>query len=184
MAETRKAHERRLREGFYEAFCQGHGLDVGGGRDPIALSMPELDVDVWDKEQGDATYLAAIPHMNLDWIYASHILEHLHNPFLALINWGEKIAWGGHLIIAVPHRDLYEKRRELPSRWNEEHKTFWLPEHHATPHTLGLRATVEVALPHFEIIYCKVLDEGWHPVPEHVHSGGEYSIELVARAPR
>jgi hypothetical protein len=32
MAETRKAHGRRLKEGFYERFCQGRGIDIGVGR--------------------------------------------------------------------------------------------------------------------------------------------------------
>ncbi|MDX2064428.1 MAG: hypothetical protein SFX74_01665, partial [Fimbriimonadaceae bacterium] len=32
MAETRKAHPRRQHEGFYAAYCQGQGIDIGVGR--------------------------------------------------------------------------------------------------------------------------------------------------------
>ena len=53
--ETFKTHERRVREKFFEKYCQGEGLDIGYGGDIIVPNASG-----WDLRNGDAQYLAGI----------------------------------------------------------------------------------------------------------------------------
>src|SRR5882672_7208044 len=101
--ETSKARARREEDGFFNRFCQGRGLDVGHGGDPVSPGCAE-----WDIEDGDAHLLAGVPNDAFDFVYSSHTLEHLENPALALRNWSRVLAPGGHLILFLPDRDLYE----------------------------------------------------------------------------
>jgi SAM-dependent methyltransferase len=105
----------------------------------------------------------------------------MSDPELALRNWLRVVKPGGYLILYVPHRELYEKRKMLPSRWNIDHKFFILPEFDEPPDTLGLVQLVKRALGETEIVYHKVCDEGHTIVDPDLHSDGEYSIEMVVR---
>ena len=178
MAETRKAYDRRVAEGFFEKFVRDPGLDIGCQRDPLNHTFRRWDVIFGD---GDATFMEGVPDNTFATVYASHVLEHLQSPDIALKNWFRILQPGGHLIIAVPHRDLYEKRTTLPSRWNEEHKWFYLPDRAEMPCTLSLRGLLGECLPAAEVLYVKTCDAGWVPLPEDQHSGGEYSIEAVIK---
>jgi SAM-dependent methyltransferase len=189
VAETKKAHPRRLAEGFYEAYCFGQGIDIGVGRIDTSDgedALPVAEIHTWDKDNGDATFMHGIEDEVYDFVYASHILEHIGNATLALKNWWRILKPGGHLILYVPHRDLYEKQLVLPSRWNPDHKYFLLPEQDELPFTLGLRPLVEGALTGLgaETIFVKTCDEGHTITDPNLHSNGEYSIEMVVRKRR
>lgn len=182
--ETGKAHDRRERSGFFEKYCQGQGIDIGVGRIDSHGADPLLpEIDTWDKDNGDATFMFGVPNESYDFVYASHILEHISNCYLALLNWWRILKPGGYLILFVPHRDLYEKRTELPSRWNADHKFFLLPESHDLPFTIGLGPLVSAALPSGEIITMEICSEGHTIYDPEVHSDGEISIEMVIRKP-
>lgn len=177
MAETIKAEPRRIRQGFFEKYCRGLGIDIGCGDDPIRGAS-----NTWDKEQGDATYMATISDGVYDWVYASHIIEHLDRPDIAVQNWLRILKPRGYLIIFGPHRDRYERRTTLPSRFNGDHRTFWLPDRSEPPCTYGLVPCVGQWLgDKAEFVYCMTADEGWGYVQPEVHAGGEYSIEGVWR---
>ena len=109
VGETAKAHERRKRENFFVNYCTGEGLDVGYGAD---LIVPNCSG--WDFRNGDAQYLAGIEDESFDFVYSSHCLEHMYNVRVALKNWFRVVRKGGYLILAVPHRDLYEKKSNCP----------------------------------------------------------------------
>jgi len=178
IGETLKSRKRRLREGFFEKYCQGKGIDIGCG--PYDRIMP--DVDGWDKEDGDAALMAGIPDETYDYAYSSHCLEHIIDQSRALQNWLRILKKGGFLIISVPHRDLYEKKERLPSQWNKDHKRFYLPDKDSPPDTVSFRRVVEEAIgKEAEWIYLKICKEGWVPLPDHVHPRGEYQIEAVLR---
>lgn len=179
-AETSKSHERRLREGWYDKYVKIPGVDIGCQYDWICDEF-----DRWDLifGNGDATYMEGVPDEKYLTVFAGHILEHLDNPVLGLQNWYRILKPGGYLIVVVPSRDLYEKKKELPSRFNGDHKSFWLPETGEPPCTYGLKETISAALPEAEIVSLRVLDEGWVPTPPEVHSCGEYSIEAVIFKP-
>jgi hypothetical protein len=51
----------------------------------------------------------------------------LPNPQAALADWFRVVRVGGHLIIVVPHQQLYEKKMTLPSRYSNEHLKFYMP---------------------------------------------------------
>lgn len=160
-------------------YAQGLGIDIGCGDDPLTN-----EVERWDTAsgQGDATLMAGVPINTYDYVYASHLLEHLDAPQEAVRNWWRILKPWGWLIIVVPHRDLYEKRALLPSRFNPDHKHFWVPLLPQAPHTLGLLDTVTQALDGlFVFESLRVIDEGFEYVSPTVHSNGEYSIELIIR---
>lgn len=178
--ETGKAHDRRVREGFFENYCNGKGIDIGVGRIDSHGADPLLpDIDTWDKDNGDATFMAGVEDESYDFVYTSHILEHISNCYLALRNWWRILKPGGYLILFVPHRDLYEKRTELPSRWNGDHKFFLLPEKEELPYTIGLLPLVTGALPTAEVVYMNECSEGHTITDPDIHSDGEISIEVV-----
>jgi SAM-dependent methyltransferase len=172
--ETEKARPRREREGFFQAYCQGRGLDVGYGGDLLAPNC-----EGWDVEHGDAQYLRGAEDNSFDFVYSSHTLEHMVDPAVALRNWWRVIKPGGYLILYIPHRDLYEKKRTLPSRFNADHKHFFLVDRDDPPDTLGIVPLIARTLSNFDLVYAKECSEG-HTVREpRLHSDGEFSIEVV-----
>jgi SAM-dependent methyltransferase len=176
--ETAKARGRREREGFFARYCRGTGLDVGYGGDLVSANAHGYDI-----ENGDAEKLAGIPDESFDFVHSSHVLEHMVNVERALQNWWRVVSPRGYLLLLVPDRDLYEKRQRLPSRWNADHKHFFLLDRYDLPDTLGLVPLIERTLPKAEVIYGKICDEGHSVRDPGVHSDGEYSIEIVLRKP-
>lgn len=174
--ETSKAKERREREGFYEKFCVGEGLDIGFGGDLICIN-----VTGYDFEHGDAQYLHNVKDESYNFVYSSHTLEHLPEPHTALRNWFRVLKKGGYLIVAIPHRDLYEKKKTLPSRFNDYHLHYFLIDKDEEPDTIGILPLIKRTLSNFEIIYTKECSEGFTITDPLLHSNGEYSIEVVLR---
>jgi hypothetical protein len=182
MAETRKAHDRRARDGWFDRYCpvDRPGIDIGCGDDPVHPTFRR-----WDKADGDATFLRGVPDGAFWSVYSSHLLEHLDDPETALRSWWRVLAPGGCLTVVVPAMDVYEVSDELPSRWNGEHVTYWrLAE--ARPgdgdHVRGLLGTVVRTLPGAEIIWTRMPDVEPRATPDR-HAGAEYSIEIVVRKP-
>jgi len=174
--ETFKAKNRRLREGFFDKYCIGQGLDIGFGGD---LILP--NVQGWDFEHGDAQYLNGIPDNKYDYVYSSHTLEHVEDAAEMIKNCFRVLKPGGHLILYIPHRDLYEKKKNLPSRFNENHKRFFLVDRDEYPDTIGIVPLIERSLKDFNIIYAKECSEGHTILDPEIHSDGEYSIEVVIK---
>lgn len=176
MLESAKSKARRQREGFFEKYCQGLGLDIGYGGD---LLCPNCQG--WDIEHGDAQYLQGLPAEHFDFVYSSHTLEHMVEEKVALQNWWHVLKTGGYLILYIPHRDLYEKKRTLPSKWNGDHKHFFLLDQDDPPDTIGIVPLIESVLTDSEIIYAKVCNDGNTITDPNLHSNGEYSIEVVIK---
>lgn len=178
--------KRRKVNGLLDDIC-GRGIDVGAGKMHAPWwNLPELrghdlEVDPWDTEDGDAHHLEGVANWKYNFLFASHILEHLKDPNLALRNWVRVVRPGGVLLIAVPHRDLYERRKELPSRWNPGHKRFYLPERSEPPHTVGLLPFLNAwaAELRYEVLAVQTGDWGWKPLAPHQHPVGEYQIDAL-----
>jgi len=175
-AETSKAKTRRIKEGFFEKYTQGRGLDIGYGGDLISPNAAGYDF-----EHGDAQYLNELKDGQYDFVYSSHTLEHLPDPALALKNWYRVLKKGGYLILYIPHRDLYEKKKTLPSRYNPNHTNFFLVERDEAPDTVGIVPLIERTLKNYELIYAKECSEGHTITDPEIHSDGEYSIEVVLK---
>jgi len=182
MAETAKAKQRRIREGFFDAYCQGRGIDIGCGDDPLDGAT------TWDWGDGDAVHVNGLTHGVYDFVYSSHCLEHLSDPVLAIQNWWRLLKSNGYLILFVPHRDLFERSRTLrvdPSDYANPvvHRCFILPDRSDPPHTWGLLDLVNQALGNAprDFIYMKRCDENYEFRPWGEPLPGEFSIELVMR---
>lgn len=174
--ESSKAKPRRIREDFFHKYCQGKGLDIGYGGDLLLRSCQG-----WDIEHGDAQYLQGIGISEFDFVYSSHTLEHLSNPDMALKNWWKVLKPGGYLILYLPHRDLYEKKKTLPSNFNLDHKYFFLLEADDPPDTIGIIPFIERNLTDYKIVDVKVCNEGHTINDPEIHSDGEYSIEVIIK---
>jgi SAM-dependent methyltransferase len=120
---------RRLADSRFAArWFVGVGLDVGAGDDSLALYselFPRVrNILPFDEDEGDAQTLDNVEDDGFDFLYSSHCLEHLDDPYEALRNWIRVVKPGGHLIVNVPDEDLYEQG-VWPSRFNPTHKTSW-----------------------------------------------------------
>jgi len=204
MGETNKAEQRRWEEGWYDKFVKGPGLDVGGGKDPLdpanflhwdyywttkKNSIGAYDLIPGHLEGRDAQTLLGLEDESFMTVYASHILEHLEDPIIALKNWWRVLKKGGHLIVCIPHRDLYEKKKTKPSLWNPHtreggggHLTFWLPDVDELPDTLSFSRILKEAIPDGLVVDFRTVDAGYdYSLPADVHPIGEYAIEAVIK---
>ena len=121
--------QRRLFDArFATRWFAGIGLDIGGRTDSLAHFaelFPRIQkIVIYDMPQGDAQLLDNVDNDSFDFVFASHCLEHVRDPYEALGNWIRVVKPPGHLIIDVPDEDLYEQRN-WPSKFNPDHKTSW-----------------------------------------------------------
>src|ERR1700682_1052705 len=115
---------RRLWGPLEASVLRGDGIDIGCGTDPV---FP--DVTPFDVAQGDANHVSRYVDRQFDFVYASHCLEHMVDPRLALVAWWGLVKPGGALFFIVPDEDLYEQGF-WPSRFNADHKwTFTISKH-------------------------------------------------------
>ena len=108
------------------SLLKGRGLDIGAGADPVVPG-----VQTFDQANGDANRIDDFIKDEFDFVFSSHCLEHMHNPWLALGKWWKLVKPGGHLIVFVPDEDLYEQGY-WPSLFNEDHKPRWPLQIHIT----------------------------------------------------
>lgn len=127
MFEASKSAKRRFYDGnFITKYFVGHGLDVGCGTDCVIQYKRQFpliqSVRPWDMADGDAQYLITEHNDKYDFVHASHSLEHMVDPRVALTNWARVTKSGGYIIITVPDENMYECMT-WPSKWTNEH--FW-----------------------------------------------------------
>ena len=183
-----RAHDRRTREGFYTKYINGLGLDIGCAQRIRSISQ---DAQLWDMQTtpgGDATFMKGVPDDTYDYVMASHILEHLDDVETALKNWLRITKPGGHLIVCIPERDLFECKKELPSKWNKFHKWYFKLDEAEPPVTLNFTDVITSTLgDSADVEYIQVCDELWDPVTRHAPGKtvrddvGEFQIEAVVR---
>jgi predicted SAM-dependent methyltransferase len=68
---------------------------------PEMSHKPFVDVHVLD----DGNYLKTIADESMDFLFSSHVLEHLQNPIEGIKNWLRVLKKGRHAYLAVPLRD-------------------------------------------------------------------------------
>jgi len=125
MNETSKAMRRRMIEDELGIFnwsqiIKGKGIDVGCGPDKVW----DDNCMAFDQEQGDANKISEYFGDGFDYLHASQCLEHMHDPYAAMVEWLKIIKSGGHAIISIPDWTLYEGW-VWPSRYNPDHKSTW-----------------------------------------------------------
>jgi SAM-dependent methyltransferase len=170
------SHERREAEGFYSKYLSGDAvLDIGyRGGDPNSVPVTEKAIGIeLDYPGYDGLHLPFDANSQ-DSVFASHCLEHIEDYKTVLADWYRTLKIGGYLVIAVPHRDLYERKASLPSRFNGDHKRFYTPA--------SLLNEIEESLPvgGYRIRSLKDVDVGFDygTLPDQ-HARGSYEIELV-----
>jgi len=127
--ESRKSYRDKIANGFFDKYLSGETiLEIGykGGVDGTVPIVPQaIGIDL-DYPDYDGIRLP-FPDESQDAVYSSHCLEHIKDYRSTLRDWYRVLKVGGYLIIVVPHQHLYERRCELPSRWNDDHKRFYTP---------------------------------------------------------
>jgi len=140
-SEACKTWDERLLSGFWSRFITGPAvLDIGfrgyGGMvQPIVDGAIGIDLDY----PGYDGRTLPFPDNSQDAVFSSHCLEHIPAYINAIQDWHRVTRIGGHIIVAVPSVDLYERRRRPPSVFNNDHQRFYTPS--------SLLAEFEAALP-------------------------------------
>lgn len=173
--ETEKSHLSRLLNGFYNKYMSGKGLDIGyrgsiSDAEPVLSDAIGVDMDY----PGYDGKTLPFPDESQDYVFASHVLEHIDNPMQAVKEWFRVLKPQGHLVICVPHQYLYEKKLARPSQYNEDHKKFYT--------AWNLMLDIDSALPinHWRLRHMRDNDRAFdYSIPPERHSSGCYEIECV-----
>lgn len=120
-------------------YCQGNGVDVGSGGDPVvpwAMSV-DLPVDEFHRynsgSDGWGTIqwrgrAEALPFKDgvLDFVYSSHLLEDFFDWWPVLREWVRVLKAGGHLVVLVPDRQRWAAAiaRGQPPNCEHRHESF------------------------------------------------------------
>ena len=103
-------------------YLRGRGLDIGAGDFkilPHAISVDNchhaqfgisIRPDVFIQTAAD---LSMFGSQSMDFVYSSHLLEHMEDPAAALKEWYRLVKPGGYLILYLPHED------QVPAWFNQ-----------------------------------------------------------------
>ena len=173
--ESSKSFKRRQVELFFDEYMSGVGLDIGfsgyiEGAEAILPSAIGVDIGY----PGYDGRTLPFPDASQDYVYSSHCLEHISDYVNAIQDWYRVTKIGGHIVTVVPHQFLYEKKANLPSRWNGDHKRFYTPA--------SLLSEFEKTLQpnSYRVRFLEDGGTGFdYNLEPDVHSCGEYEITLV-----
>jgi uncharacterized protein (TIGR02246 family) len=126
-SETSKARPRLSK------FCQGNGIDLGYGGDPIVPTVITMDLPrpyarLGDHPQnlaGDARDLYWFRNNILDYVYSSHLLEDFSSKETAAVlrEWLRVIKVGGVLVLYGPDEQAYRAHcKKTGQDYNPSHK--------------------------------------------------------------
>ena len=175
--ESGRCYVRRVKSGFYDRYCSGDlVLDVGfsGYENPERkTALPNaIGIDL-DYPGYDGIRLP-FGDNSVDTVLSSHCLEHILYDSAAIQDWYRVLKIGGYIVCMVPHQALYEKKRFLPSRWNQDHKRMY------TAATLVASFEAALEVNSFRVRHLAENDTGFdYSRGPDVHSDGAYEIELV-----
>ena len=175
--EPSKTFLLRLTGGFFEKYMAGRViLDIGykGAEHDAAVPILPHAIGVDLDYPGYDGVRLPFDDGAVDTIFASHVLEHIPDYRTAIRDWFRTLRAGGFIVCIVPHQGLYEKKREPPSRWNEDHKRFYTPglllrefEESLPPNSHRVRHLVDNDLAYR------------YEIGANQHAAGCYEIELV-----
>lgn len=177
--ESIKSYQEKIKNGFLEKYLSGKNiLEIGFAGYNMTRKVVPIVENAIGIDQGYPGYDGInlpFPDESQDAVYSSHVLEHIPYWEQALQEWFRVLKVGGFMIIVVPHWLLYEKKKDLPSRFaGVGHFRYYLP------HTL--LAEIQEALPLGEWRLRHMCDNDLnynYNLPDHVHPEGCYEIECV-----
>lgn len=113
-------------------YTSGRGLDLGCG--PYKTFPHFIGVDngkQWGNQGVDVMVdtcekLDLFADKSMDFVFSSHLLEHIVDTEATLKEWMRVIKDGGYLILYLPHRDFYPNVGQVGA--NPDHKHDFLPE--------------------------------------------------------
>lgn len=118
------------------AYTRGKGVDLGCGPKkafPHFIGVDSCkDTELFNIEIKpdvvceDATRLDFIEDATLDFVFSSHLLEHIEDTGKALTEWFRVLKVGGFMVLYLPHADLYPRIGQPGS--NPDHKHDFLPQ--------------------------------------------------------
>ena len=174
--ESGKSYATKLREGFFDRYLSGPAvMEVGyQGYDhkTVPIVPQAVGVDVGYPGYDGRSFPFA--DGTLDAIYSSHCYEHIPDYRAVLRDWFRLLKIGGFLVIVVPHQYLFERKRQMPSRWNPDHQRFYTPR--------SLLGELEAALDEnsYRIRHLVENYAGFdYTMPPRKATSGCYEIELV-----
>jgi glycosyltransferase involved in cell wall biosynthesis len=175
--EARKTFATKLQNGFIAKYLSGSAiLDIGyrgyETEDVVPIVPQAIGVDL--DYPGYDGHTLPFADGSQDAVFSSHCLEHVDDCRVALRDWFRVLKSGGYLVLAVPHKYLYERRSTPPSRWNLDHRRFF------TPATLLMRIEEALAPNTYRVRHLIDNDVGYaYSVPLEDHPAGSLEIELV-----
>ncbi len=173
--ESRKTWINKFETGFFKKYMSGKGLDIGGTGylENVHAILPSAIIVGLDYPGYNGRTLPFADNSQ-DYVYSSHMLEHVSDYKNMIQEQFRVTKPNGHIVIVVPHKFLYEKKEELPSIWNQDHKRFYTPasllkeiEDSLQPNTYRIRHLQDNDLHHD---YQQSAEE---------HSKGQYECEVV-----
>jgi SAM-dependent methyltransferase len=159
--ESRKTYAKRIQEGFFNKYIE-----------TILPTAIPVDLDT----PGYNGYELPVSDESQDYIYASHVLEHIDDYQRAIRAWYKALKVGGHIVVLVPSMFRYEKFSQGISIHNPDHKRFYSPA--------SLLREVEESLEPNSYVIESLRDnyEGFDfSITPDRHSVGQYDIELVIK---
>jgi SAM-dependent methyltransferase len=174
--EAAKSYRRRAQNSFFDKYFSGKVvLDIGfAGAGMVGKPIVPHAVGIDRGYPGYDGLTLPFDDLSVDCVSSSHCLEHLLFREAAIREWYRVLKVGGFIACFVPHRDLYEKRRFPPSRFNRDHKVFF-----TSSSLLALfEATLQVNA--YRVRHLNENDAGFdYSIGPDQHSAGCYEIELV-----
>ncbi len=163
------AVHRALKRDSLLSLAKGKGVEIGPGPHPQVVPSSKIDVyyveqmppeewnrlynregkykvdpSLWSRYKiGDANRLP-VEDESLDFIFSSHVFEHLANPYGHLQHWKRKLKPGGVVLAVVP--DIYGTKDaphspSTPQEWEAElQEDIWTPtiEHYERHVTINM----------------------------------------------
>jgi SAM-dependent methyltransferase len=143
MKETSKCQEQRMKNGTFEKYLNGYGIDIGCSNDPLVVLDGEVvPYDIkFMKTDGE---LNEYEDDTFDFVYSSHCLEHQNDITKALNNWIRICKPNGYIYIVVPDETLYEKNKWPSMFAKAQHKwSFTIEEPSSLPKNIAIKSFLE-----------------------------------------
>lgn len=126
---TKKSETSKVRNSL-KIFCNGNGIDIGFGGDPIIQSAITVDLpSPYAKYKNNPLHLRGsgdnlywFKDNVLDYVYSSHLLEDFENTEEVINEWLRVIKIGGNLVLFLPDEQVYrEYNKKLGKNPNHNH---------------------------------------------------------------
>ncbi len=115
-------------------YLRGRGVDLGAGDFKVLPHV--ISVDNGNHQQfgftlppdvkSDCEKLDIFASQSLDFVYSSHLLEHIEDTAATLKEWWRLLKQGGYMVLYLPHKAFYPNIGEFGA--NPDHKHDFLPE--------------------------------------------------------